>query len=156
MERELHEECGVFGIYGSDNAANITYYGLHSLQHRGQEATGILVKNEHEFTLYKGEGLVSEVFSAEKISRLSGDIAIGHVRYSTAGGGGIANVQPLLFRTMQGSLGIAHNGNIVNSNPLKEQLEKQGSIFSSTSDTEIIAHLIKRESGRMIDRLFQA
>lgn len=156
MEQELHEECGVFGIYGSDNAANITYYGLHCLQHRGQEATGILVKNEQEFTLYKGEGLVNEVFNAEKISRLSGDIAIGHVRYSTAGGGGIANVQPLLFRTMQGSLGIAHNGNIVNSTPLKEQLEKQGSIFSSTSDTEIIAHLIKRESGRMIDRLCQA
>ena len=153
MEQELHEECGVFGIYGSKNAANITYYGLHSLQHRGQEATGILVKNEHEFTLYKGEGLVSEVFNAKKISQLNGDIAIGHVRYSTAGGGGIANVQPLLFRTMHGSLGIAHNGNIVNSNPLKEQLEKQGSIFSSTSDTEILAHLIKRASGRMIDRV---
>ncbi|WP_249030369.1 amidophosphoribosyltransferase [Tannockella kyphosi] len=153
MDRELHEECGVFAIYGSKNAASMCYYGLHSLQHRGQEAAGILVKDDCEFNIQKGEGLVTEVFDTSSLLKLKGDVAIGHVRYSTAGGGGLANVQPLLFRTMQGSLGIAHNGNIVNANELKRELEAQGSIFSSTSDTEILGHLIKRQEGHMIDRI---
>lgn len=153
MDRELHEECGIFAIYGSKNAASMCYYGLHSLQHRGQEAAGILVKDDIEFNIQKGEGLVTEVFDTNKLLKLKGDVAIGHVRYSTAGGGGIANVQPLLFRTMQGSLGIAHNGNIVNANDLKRELEDKGSIFSSTSDTEILGHLIKRAEGHMIDRI---
>lgn len=150
---ELHEECGVFGIIGHKNAANICYYGLHSLQHRGQEAAGILVENEKKFHIHKGEGLVTEVFDAQRISRLEGDAAIGHVRYSTAGGGGIANVQPFLFKTMAGSMGICHNGNLVNANILKKELEEKGSIFSSTSDTEVLGHLIKRHEGRMIDRI---
>ncbi|MFV0395602.1 MAG: amidophosphoribosyltransferase [Coprobacillaceae bacterium] len=153
IERELHEECGVFAVYGHESAADMCYYGLHSLQHRGQEAAGILVRNEDKLNIYKGEGLVAEVFNAEKLKRLQGDAAIGHVRYSTAGGSGIENVQPLLFRTMSGSLGIAHNGNIVNANDLKLELEKQGSIFSSSSDTEILGHLIKRKEGRLIDRI---
>lgn len=152
-ERELHEECGVFAVYGCRNAANMCYYGLHSLQHRGQEAAGILVRNERTLSIQKGEGLVTEIFNASKLAKLPGDVAIGHVRYSTAGGGGLANVQPLLFRTMNGSLAIAHNGNIVNANDLKSDLEKQGSIFSSTSDTEVLGHLIKRHEGRMIDRI---
>ena len=123
------------------------------MQHRGQEAAGIIVKNKEALSIQKGEGLVTEVFDQEKISKMIGDYAIGHVRYSTAGGGGIANVQPLLFRTLNGSLGIAHNGNIVNANILKSELEKKGSIFSSTSDTEILGHLIMREKGHMIDRI---
>ena len=137
-DRELHEECGVFAVCGYENAAAMCYYGLHSLQHRGQEAAGIVVKNKEALSIQKGEGLVTEVFDQDKISKMKGDHAIGHVRYSTAGGGGIANVQPLLFRTLNGSLGIAHNGNIVNANVLKADLEKKGSIFSSSSDTEIL------------------
>lgn len=153
QDQELHEECGVFAVCGYEHAAAMCYYGLHSLQHRGQEAAGIIVKDKEALSIQKGEGLVSEVFNQEKINKMKGDYAIGHVRYSTAGGGGIANVQPLLFRTLNGSLGIAHNGNIVNANILKAELEKKGSIFSSTSDTEILGHLIMREEGRMIDRI---
>ncbi|MFQ8705233.1 MAG: amidophosphoribosyltransferase [Thomasclavelia sp.] len=152
-DQELHEECGVFAVCGYEHAAAMCYYGLHSLQHRGQEAAGIIVKDKDALSIQKGEGLVTDVFDQEKINKMQGDYAIGHVRYSTAGGGGIANVQPLLFRTLNGSLGIAHNGNIVNANFLKAELEKKGSIFSSTSDTEILGHLIMREEGRMIDRI---
>ena len=151
---ELHEECGVVAIWGDDNAAQLTYYGLHSLQHRGQEAAGIVVRNKsRKLNIHKGEGLVSEVFNKEKIEKLSGNAAIGHVRYSTAGGGGIMNVQPFLFRTLDGMMGIAHNGNIVNANLLKKELEENGSIFNSTSDTEVLGHLIKRETGRFVDRI---
>lgn len=153
LDRELHEECGVFAVCGYENAAAMCYYGLHSLQHRGQEAAGIIVKDKNKLSIQKGEGLVSEVFDQNKLNKMKGDYGIGHVRYSTAGGGGYANVQPLLFRTLNGSLGIAHNGNIVNANILKEQLEKKGSIFASTSDTEILGHLIMREEGHMIDRI---
>ncbi len=153
MEKELHEECGVLAVYGHPNAANTCYYGLHSLQHRGQEGAGILVRNQEQLDIHKGEGLVAEVFNEEKLKQLPGDVAIGHVRYATAGGSGIANVQPLLFRTMNGSIGICHNGNIVNADILKQELEKQGSIFSSTSDTEIFGHLLVRASGSFIDRI---
>lgn len=153
LDRELHEECGVFAVCGYENAAAMCYYGLHSLQHRGQEAAGIIVKDKNKLSIQKGEGLVSEVFDQNKLNKMKGDYGIGHVRYSTAGGGGYANVQPLLFRTLNGSLGIAHNGNIVNTNILKAQLEKKGSIFASTSDTEILGHLIMREEGHMIDRI---
>lgn len=156
VKDELHEECGVFAICGHEDAAKLCYYGLHSLQHRGQEAAGILVNNNGKFTNHKGEGLVTEIFSADKIGKMKGNSAIGHVRYSTAGGGGIANVQPFLFKTLSGSLGIAHNGNIVNANILKKDLEEQGSIFSSSSDTEVLGHLIKRNHGKMIDRICKA
>lgn len=149
---EIHEECGVFGIYGDPNAARLTYYGLHALQHRGQEAAGILVKRNH-LHIHKGEGLVTEIFDADKIEALSGDAAIGHVRYSTAGGGGILNVQPFLFKTLSGEMGICHNGNLVNANVLKRELEDRGSIFNSSSDTEVLGHLIKRHHGRFIDRV---
>ncbi|MDD2495014.1 MAG: amidophosphoribosyltransferase, partial [Tissierellia bacterium] len=152
-DRELHEECGVFGVYGYKNAASMCYYGLHSLQHRGQEAAGIIVSNGTRLAVQKGEGLVSEIFDNNKLTKMTGEYAIGHVRYSTAGGGGIENVQPLLFRTFNGSMGIAHNGNIVNANNLKKELEDKGSIFNSTSDTEILGHLMMRENGRMIDRI---
>ncbi len=149
---ELHEECGVFGIYGDPNAARLTYYGLHALQHRGQEAAGICVKRNH-LHIHKGEGLVTEVFSAEKIEELKGTAAIGHVRYSTAGGGGILNVQPFLFKTLDGDMGICHNGNLVNANVLKRQLEDNGAIFNSQSDTEVLGHLIKRNKGHFIERI---
>ncbi|MGG5252439.1 amidophosphoribosyltransferase [Neobacillus sp. SM06] len=140
----LNEECGVFGIWGHPDAAQITYYGLHSLQHRGQEGTGIVVSDGKTLKGAKGEGLVTEVFTADIMKDLVGDAAIGHVRYATAGGGGYENVQPLLFHSQTGSLALAHNGNLVNANSLKHQLEGQGSIFQTSSDTEVLAHLMKR------------
>jgi amidophosphoribosyltransferase len=142
----LNEECGIFGIWGHDEAAQITYYGLHSLQHRGQEGAGIVVGGDGELKFHKGLGLVTEVFGNGELQLLKGTAAIGHVRYATAGGGGYANVQPLLFRSQNGSLALAHNGNLVNAEKLKFRLEQQGSIFQTTSDTEVLAHLIKRSS----------
>jgi amidophosphoribosyltransferase len=140
----LNEECGVFGIWGHPDAAQITYYGLHSLQHRGQEGAGMVLAQDGKLTGVKGEGLVTEVFTSEKIKNLSGHSAIGHVRYATAGGSGYENVQPLLFNFQSGAMALAHNGNIVNANQLKAQLEGQGSIFQTSSDTEVLAHLIRR------------
>lgn len=119
----LNEECGIFGVWGHKDAAQLTYYGLHSLQHRGQEGTGIVVSDGKQLTGIKGEGLVTEIFTAEAMKQLNGNAAIGHVRYATAGGGGYENVQPLLFHSQSGSLALAHNGNLVNANSLKHQLE---------------------------------
>ncbi len=146
----LNEECGVFGIWGHPDAAQITYYGLHSLQHRGQEGTGIVVSDGKTLKGAKGEGLVTEIFTADIMKDLVGDAAIGHVRYATAGGGGYENVQPLLFHSQTGSLALAHNGNLVNANSLKHQLEGQGSIFQTSSDTEVLAHLMKRSGYHQI------
>ncbi|WP_096155812.1 MULTISPECIES: amidophosphoribosyltransferase [Bacillus] len=140
----LNEECGVFGVWGHPEAEQITYYGLHSLQHRGQEGAGIVVTDGEKLSCVKGEGLVNEIFSNGRLNDLVGKAAIGHVRYATAGGGGYENVQPLLFHSQTGSLALAHNGNLVNANALKHQLENQGSILQTTSDTEVLAHLIKR------------
>ncbi len=146
-DRELHEECGVFGVYGVPDAASLAYYGLHALQHRGQEGAGIVtVDKQGTLRRVKGEGLVTEVFNESKLAGLKGDMAIGHVRYTTAGGGGIENVQPFLFRHNSGDFALAHNGNIVNSTLLREYLENKGSLFQSTSDSEILAHLIKKET----------
>ena len=144
----LNEECGVVGVWGHSDAAQIAYYGLHSLQHRGQEGAGIVTSDGSQLSITKGEGLVTEIFTADKMQELtgSGKAAIGHVRYATAGGGGYQNVQPLLFKSHTGDLALAHNGNLVNANQLKSQLESQGSIFQTTSDTEVLAHLIKRSS----------
>ncbi len=145
-DRELHEECGVFGIYGVPEAASLAYYGLHALQHRGQEGCGIVsVNSDDEFHRVKGLGLVTEVFNGEKVASLSGSMAIGHVRYSTTGGGGIENVQPFMFRHNTGDFALAHNGNLVNSKQLTRYLENKGSLFQSTSDSEVLAHLIKKE-----------
>ena len=140
----LNEECGVFGVWGHPDAAQITYYGLHSLQHRGQEGTGIVVSDGDKLNIHKGLGLVTEVFSKGEIETLHGSTAIGHVRYSTAGGGGLVNTQPLLFNSQTSGLALAHNGNLVNAEMLRRDLESQGSIFQTTSDTEVLAHLIKK------------
>lgn len=140
----LNEECGIFGIWGHPDAAQLTYYGLHSLQHRGQEGTGMVVSDQKRLKGLKGEGLVAEIFTAKAMEEMTGSAAIGHVRYATAGGGGYENVQPLLFNSQTGSLALAHNGNLVNANQLKLQLEGQGSIFQTSSDTEVLAHLIRR------------
>lgn len=143
---EVHEECGVFGVYDIKDAAQFVYYGLHSLQHRGQEACGIVTADGDNLLCKKDEGLVVEVFNQDNLAKLRGDKAIGHVRYSTAGGGGYDNVQPFVFHHHTGDFAVAHNGNIVNSALLVKYLEKQGSLFHSTSDSEIIAHLIKKGS----------
>ncbi|PAD21347.1 amidophosphoribosyltransferase [Terribacillus saccharophilus] len=140
----LNEECGVFAIWGHEKAAEVTYYGLHALQHRGQEGAGIVTTDRENLHLHKGIGLINDVFSEGQFNKLNGNAAIGHVRYATAGGGGYENVQPLLFRSQRDSLAIAHNGNLVNAYGLKQQLEAQGSILQTSSDTEVIAHLIKR------------
>jgi amidophosphoribosyltransferase len=146
FERQLNEECGVFGVFNVNQAEELAYYALHSLQHRGQEGCGIVTNNGEKLRVHKGEGLVTEVFNNEHLATIEGHCAIGHVRYSTAGGGGIENVQPFLFRHHTGDFGLCHNGNLVNSKQLKMQLEREGSIFQSSSDTEILAHLIKKDS----------
>lgn len=141
----LNEECGVFGIWGHEEAPQITYYGLHSLQHRGQEGAGIVATDREKMSAHKGQGLITEVFQNGELKKVKGKGAIGHVRYATAGGGGFENVQPFLFHSQNnGSLALAHNGNLVNATQLKQQLENQGSIFQTSSDTEVLAHLIKR------------
>ncbi|MDR0438093.1 MAG: amidophosphoribosyltransferase [Bacteroidales bacterium] len=145
-DRELNEECGVFGVFGIPDAATLTYYGLHALQHRGQEGCGIARVKNRVFKRIKGEGLVTEVFNEENLATLDGDMAIGHVRYSSNDKGGIENVQPFLFMHNTGDFATAHNGSIVNAAQLKKQLEDNGSLFHSTSDSEIFAHLVKKES----------
>lgn len=147
MKNEIHEECGVFGVWGVKDAANLAYYGLHALQHRGQEACGIVcVDDNKQHNRVKGEGLVTEVFNEKNLVNLKGDYAIAHVRYATAGGAGIENVQPFLFRHHTGNFALAHNGNLVNSRELARYLEHKGSLFQSTSDSELLAHLIKKDN----------
>ncbi|WP_156291015.1 amidophosphoribosyltransferase [Oceanobacillus salinisoli] len=141
----INEECGVFGIWDHEKAAELTYYGLHSMQHRGQEGAGIVASDGMELKSHKGLGLVNDVFKQAKFDHLQGRTAIGHVRYSTQGGKVIENVQPLLFRAQTGSMALAHNGNIMNAYKLRGQLEEQGSILQTSSDTEVLAHLIKRD-----------
>ncbi len=146
-DRELHEECGVFGVFGVPGAAELTYYGLHALQHRGQEGCGtVSVNDAGALRRIKGEGLVTEVFNEANLRTLEGSMAVGHVRYSTSGGGGIENVQPFLFRHFTGDFALAHNGNLVNSHLLRRWLEDKGSLFQSSSDSEVLAHLIKKET----------
>jgi amidophosphoribosyltransferase len=143
---KLHEECGVFGIWDPNgNPANTTYYGLVALQHRGQEGCGIAVNRDREIYYYKDCGLVNEVFNEENLAKLGGRMAIGHVRYSTAGGSLRENVQPLVLRYIKGTLAISHNGNITNAAEIRKELEHNGAIFQTTADTEIIAYLIARE-----------
>lgn len=143
---KLHEECGVFGIWDPDgHCADTAYYGLVALQHRGQEGCGIAVNLNREITHYKDVGLVNEVFNEEILNKLPGNMAVGHVRYSTAGGSIRENVQPLVLRYVKGSLALSHNGNIVNAAELKKELEINGAIFQTTADTEIIAYLIAKE-----------
>lgn len=145
MDKNIHEECGIFAVWNVAHAADVTYYGLHSLQHRGQEGAGIVtVGDDEKFHRVKGPGLVTEVFNSSNLSTLVGNMALGHVRYTTNGGSGIENVQPFLFLHNSGDFALAHNGNLVNSELLKSYLEDRGSLFQSTSDSEILAHLIKK------------
>ena len=135
------EECGIFGVYGHPEAANLTYLGLYALQHRGQESAGIVSSNGKSLFAHKAMGLVSEVFDKEILRKLPGRSAIGHVRYSTAGGSFLRNAQPFVFDYSEGGIAIAHNGNLTNTLTLRNELEREGAIFQSTMDTEIIGHL---------------
>jgi len=147
FSEELHEECGVFGIYGDDSIAPAyaCYNGLLALQHRGQESCGISVNDRGVITGHKNMGLVSEVFSNDILDNLKGQIAISHVRYSTAGGSVRENSQPLVMRYVKGTLAIAHNGNLTNAYDIRRELENRGAIFQTTIDSEAIAYLIARE-----------
>lgn len=140
----LNEECGLFAIWGHEKAAELSFYGLHALQHRGQQGAGIVTSNGERLSIHKGSGLVNSVFDQQKLTTLNGTSAIGHVRYASEAQSGFENVQPLLFRSQTSSMALAHNGEIVNAFALKSQLEAQGSILQTTSDTEVFAHLIKR------------
>ena len=141
----LHEECGVFGVWGHPDAARLTYFGLHALQHRGQEGAGIVTNHNGRLCGKRGLGLLTQVFADEKdIADLQGSNAIGHVRYSTAGNSSIDNIQPFLFRFTDGDTALCHNGNLTNCVTLKRRLEAEGAIFHSNSDTEVLMHLIRR------------
>jgi len=152
-EDRLREECGVFGIWGAENAARLTYAGLYSLQHRGQESAGIVTTDGVEFREHRGLGLVSDVFAGGALEKLRGHVAIGHNRYSTTGGSQLQNAQPLVVNYREGKLAIAHNGNLVNALALRDEMESQGSIFQTTSDTEVILHLIARSKATEIERM---
>jgi len=144
----LHEACGVFGIYNSREAARFSYLGLQQLQHRGQESTGIVTSDGRRFYSHVTMGLVSDVFQKNVLDNLHGRSAIGHVRYATAGGSSLLNAQPIVVTTSRGPIAIAHNGNLTNAMTLRKKLEKEGAIFQSSSDTEVVLHLIARSSAR--------
>ena len=142
MFDKFHEECGVFGIFGHPDAANLTYLGLYALQHRGQESAGIVSSDGKQLYAQKAMGLVADIFTEDRIKKLPGYMAIGHNRYSTTGDSIAINIQPILVNFALGGLAIAHNGNLVNAGLLKDELEAYGSIFTSTMDSEVIIHLI--------------
>ena len=151
----FHDECGVFGIFGRQDAAAITTLGLHALQHRGQEAAGIVSYDGRQFHVERHIGLIGDTFTKQSvIDRLKGNRAIGHARYSTTGGSGLRNVQPLFAELADGGIAVAHNGNITNAMTLQRQLQKAGAIFSSTSDTETILHLVATSRERDFNSRF--
>jgi amidophosphoribosyltransferase len=134
--------CGVFGIYGHPNAAELTYYGLYALQHRGQESAGIVASDGRQFRIHKGMGLVPQIFDGDVLHGLTGTMAVGHTRYSTTGSSHLRNAQPLTVDCARGQIAIAHNGNLTNAAQLRDELEAKGSIFQTTVDSEIILHLL--------------
>jgi len=153
----FHDECGIFGVFNHPEAANLTYLGLYSQQHRGQESAGIVSTDGKSFYNHRGMGLVADIFDKSSIKRLKGHSSIGHVRYSTSGESGLRNCQPFSFEYAHGGLALCHNGNIVNAPELRLELEKRGSIFHTTSDTEVVMHLIaKSGESTMKERLASA
>jgi amidophosphoribosyltransferase len=144
----FHDECGVFGIFGHPEASKLTYLGLYALQHRGQESAGIASSDGGEIHFHKSLGLVQEIFTPAVLSSLPGAVAIGHTRYSTAGDNTIINAQPVVIDCNKGKIALGHNGNLTNALEMRRRLEHRGSIFQTTSDTEVIVHLIARSSAR--------
>lgn len=145
--------CGVIAVINSDNAADLVYYGLHALQHRGQQASGIVVFDDDQINVVKNEGLVIDVIKEDCLKKLKGNISLGHVRYATAGGLGLTNVQPFVCQFHDESISLVHNGHIVNGKLLRKQLEIEGSVFGCNSDSEILFHLIRNEKGDFEQRL---
>ncbi len=153
----MHEECGVFGIYNHKEAARLAYLGLHQLQHRGQESAGIVTSDGRKFYARVKMGLVSDVFHRQNLDALKGRMAIGHVRYATAGHSSLINAQPIVVATARGPMAIGHNGNLTNAQILRKKLEREGSIFQTDSDTEIVLHLIAKSYARsMVEAIKEA
>ena len=142
MTDKFKDECGVVAIHGHAEAAKLAYLGLHALQHRGQESAGIVSSDEQRLHTHKAMGLVADIFTEDVLSRLPGRLAIGHTRYSTSGDSSVLNAQPIMVDCNKGMIALAHNGNLVNANLIRHRLEQQGSIFQTTSDTEVVVHLI--------------
>jgi amidophosphoribosyltransferase len=139
---KFHDECGVVAIYANPEAEKLAYLGLHALQHRGQESAGIVTSNGMMLNMHKSMGLVADIFNTEELAKLRGTLAIGHTRYSTAGDSSLLNDQPIMVQSNKGMMALAHNGNLVNAGEIRSRMEAQGSIFQTTSDTEVIVHLI--------------
>jgi amidophosphoribosyltransferase len=157
MLDKLHEECGVVGVYGHPEAANLVYLGLYALQHRGQESAGIAASTHSKMRLEVGMGLVADIFDPTRILKLPGPIAIGHNRYSTAGKSELVNAQPCMINYSAGSLALAHNGNLVNAESIREELGVQGAIFQSTNDSEVVVHLMAQsKADSFVDRAADA
>ena len=157
MLDKLHEECGVVGVYGHPEAANLVYLGLYALQHRGQESAGIVASTHSKMRLEVGMGLVADVFDPIRILKLPGPLAIGHNRYSTAGKSELVNAQPCMINYSEGSLALAHNGNLVNAQTIRKELGGKGAIFQSTNDSEVIVHLMAQSKAEtFLDRAAEA
>ena len=153
----FREECALMGVYGHPEAANLVYLGLYALQHRGQEGSGIVASDGSLLLSHRGLGLVADVFDEEVLSRLTGSMAIGHNRYATSGRTLLKNTQPFVVEFAHGGLAVAHNGNLVNFNELRERLESGGSIFQSSSDSEVIIHLVAASQAQStVDRIIAA
>src|SRR5713226_2677613 len=150
MFDKFHEECGAFAIYGHPEAAKLTYLGLYALQHRGQESAGICTSDGNDVHCVKAMGHVAEIFTPSALQTLPGELAIGHTRYSTAGDTAILNAQPFSVACNKGRIAVAHNGNITNAMELRRELEREGSIFQASSDTEVILHLVARSRERTL------
>src|SRR5688572_24418346 len=150
MSDKFREECGVFGIFGHPEAANLAYLGLYALQHRGQESAGIAAADRGEIRCYKSMGHVADIFTPEALTQLPGEMAIGHTRYSTTGDTVLRNAQPFSVDCNKGKIAVAHNGNITNAAELRRDLESDGSIFQASSDTEVILHLVARSRERTL------
>jgi amidophosphoribosyltransferase len=151
MFDKFHEECAIFGLSGHHEAANLAYLGLYAMQHRGQESAGIAAADGHRVVVTKDMGYVADIFTSERLSSLTGHAAIGHTRYSTAGESGLMNAQPILIDCAHGQIAIAHNGNLVNAQELKDHLVRLGSIFQTSSDTEVILHLFARSRAATVE-----
>ena len=148
VDDRFHDECGVFGVFGHPEAANLTYLGLYALQHRGQESAGIVSSTGQDLYMHKAMGEVEEIFQPRVLAKLPGSSAIGHTRYSTAGDKALLNVQPITIDCNKGKMAVAHNGNLTNATEWRRKLEHRGSIFQTNSDTEVIVHLVARSQAR--------
>jgi amidophosphoribosyltransferase len=146
------EECGIFAVYGHEDAAKLTYFGLYALQHRGQESAGIVVSNGNHVVEHKAMGLVPDIFDEQILDKLKGYVALGHVRYSTTGSSLLVNAQPFRIQYAGKTLAIAHNGNLVNSRQIRTELEDDGSIFQTSMDTEIVLHLVAKSMKKGLEQ----